>query len=328
MSAYLIGIDVGGTAIKMMIMDTCFQVIGQTSVPTDAPGGYDAASERMLTALSGMFAERSIQNPEVLYAAMGLPGTVDRKAGKTVFLGNLHWDGFNPASKIGEYFSCPVIIDNDANIAAFGEYAFGTFRKSDLVLVTLGTGVGCGVVSGGQIFSGSHNMAAELGHMVITADGGPICSCGKRGHLESYCSGRALMRDALAAAAANPESILNRYIEKAEGMYDNSMVTRGALEGDDSCLEVISTYIHYLSVGLANVMSVYDPEIILLGGGISNAGELLIRPLNDLCDKIVLSKQSSRRIEIASLGADAGQYGACALAAQEAGLDLQRAGGY
>ena len=322
MHRYLIGIDVGGTNIKIMIMTEELRVFGKRSIPTRHEEGYEAVSDRMIRTLREMFEEAGETQPEVLKVAMGLPGTVDRKGGKAVYLALLHWDGFNPAEKIGKAFDASVVIENDANINALGEYAFGAYRGRDLVLLTLGTGVGCGVISDGRIFGGSRNMAAEFGHTVIVADGGEICLCGRRGHLEAYCSGSALRRDALSLAEERPDCILNRYMQE-EGRYDNRMVTRGAGEGDEGCIKLVDRFVHYLSAGVTNVMNCYNPEIVLIGGGISNAGEMILQPLRETCEKMVLSEASFCPIERASLGAEAGMYGACALAAQEAGIDLR-----
>lgn len=320
MEQYLIGIDIGGTNIKMMIMDSRLREVEKRSIPTQPSKSYETISDNMIVALEEMFHRHNIQRPEVLHLAMGLPGTVDSKAGQTICLSVLHWDGFNPAVKIADHFGTSCSIENDANMNAFGEYAFGMNGKKDLVLLTLGTGVGGGVVFNGHIFSGSTGMAAELGHMVIVADGGAMCLCGRRGHLEAYCSGTALKRDALAAGEAFPNSIINRYIAESDGIYDNSMVTRGAEAGDIVCQDLMKRYIHYLAAGVTNVMNFYNPEIVVIGGGMSNAGDLLLKPLNKLCAEMVLSDQSYCPIVKASLGSEAGMYGACALAAQNVGL--------
>lgn len=321
MHRYLIGIDVGGTNIKMMIMDEGYGVIAETSVPTMAELGYEVISDRMLLELDGMFAERGIETPAVAAVGMGLPGTVDKRSNRTVYLAKLRWDGFNPAEKIGRHYHAPSFIDNDANINALGEYQFGTEKKADsLALLTLGTGVGCGLVVNGRIFGGAANMAGEAGHMIVSAEGGAICLCGRRGHLEGYCSGTALERSAKEMLAARPESLLAGYVKENHGVYDNRMIPRGVCEKDEVCLELWERYVHYLSVGVANIMTMYNPEVILLGGGISGAGELLLEPVNQKTAKMVLCERSWCPVKGAALGARAGMYGACALAGQEVGL--------
>lgn len=323
MHQYLIGIDVGGTNIKMMIMDETGGETAWTSIPTMAEQGYEVISDNMIRELDRMFEERGIRSQEVAAVGMGLPGTVDKKKNRTVYLAKLRWDDFNPAEKIGSHYHAPSVIDNDANVNALGEYRFGTDGNVDsLALLTLGTGVGCGFVVNGKIFGGFSNMAAEAGHMIVAADGGAICLCGKRGHLEGYCSGTALERNAREMMEARKDSLLVKYVKENKGVYDNSMVTRGVREGDETCQELWKHYIHYLSAGITNVMLMYNPEVILLGGGISAAGELLLEPVNRETSDMVLHKKSWCPVRKAALGSRAGMYGACALAAQEAEIRL------
>ncbi len=318
MRKYLIGIDVGGTNIKVMLMDTNRIVADKISFPTLAEDGYDIISDRIISNIDQMLSSKKISRSSILYISMGLPGIVDRKSQRTVYLSKLKWDNFNPVEKLGNYYNAPAVIDNDANINAFGEYTFGKNGKKDLVLLTLGTGIGGGVIVDGKIFGGVSNMAAEIGHMMIAADNGAECLCGKRGHFEAYCSGTALRRDSLKMLADFPDSLLHQYISEANGIYDNSMITRGVSEGDELCIKMFNRYVHYLSIGMVSIMHLFNPEIILIGGGISNAGDLLIHPLNELCRRQVIHERSLCPVVRASLGSEAGMYGACALAAQMA----------
>lgn len=320
MQKYLIGIDVGGTNIKIMIMDTDLTVAGKRSFPTAAEEGYDTISNRIIKNIDGLLSEKRIDRSSVAHLAMGLPGIVDKKSQKTIYLSKLGWNGFNPAVKLGQYYHVPTVIDNDANINALGEYTFGENRKKDLILLTLGTGIGGGIIIDGKIFGGFSNIAAETGHMTINADDDAECMCGKKGHWEAYCSGFALRRDSLKMLADFPDSILHTYIAESDGIYDNSMITRGVSENDELCIKIFDRYIHYLSVGLTNLMHLFNPEIILIGGGISNAGDLLLNPLNNICRQLVVHERAFCPVMRASLGSEAGMYGACALAAQMSGI--------
>lgn len=320
MDSYVIGIDVGGTNVKIMIMDEGRHPAARRSIPTRRETGYEEISDRIIAAIEDMMAGHHIDREAVRAVAMGLPGTVDTKKNVTVRLSALYWDGFNPCEKIGRYFDRPYFIENDANINAYGEYIFGCNGGADnLALVTLGTGVGCGIILDGKIAGGANNMAAELGHMIIDADGGARCLCGKLGHLEGYCSGVALTREAQAMMAAYPDTALVEYQRENGGIFDNAMVTKGYEAGDRVCRELMERYTHYLSVGLANVMTMFNPELILLGGGISNAGDILTGPVNRLCRELVLSERSYCPVKRATLGPEAGMYGACALALQRLG---------
>ena len=320
-SGYLIGIDVGGTNTKLMIMNEQQEVIAKRQIATRGEEGYETAGDAMIQAIDFMFTEAGIEEPNVLAVAMGLPGTVDKEKNQTVWLSKLHWDGFNPAEKIGAHYHAPSFIDNDANINALGEYAFGSNGKNDnMVLITLGTGVGCGVIINGKIYGGAYNMAAELGHMIVDAYDGDICLCGRRGHLEAYCSGSALKRDAVFLAGTCPDTVLHEYMKEAGGVFENQMVTRGAMAGDQVCLRLLDRYIHYLAVGVTNVMMMYNPSIIVIGGGLSNAGELLLKPLNEKTKEMVAQERSWCPVVQATLGSEAGMYGACTLAGQSIGL--------
>lgn len=322
MDGHLMGIDVGGTNIKMMIMDGDYRVVAKCSIPTLRDTGYEEVSTRMIRAAKELMAGHNLKPESLKAVAMGLPGTVDTVQGVTVRLSALHWDGFNPCEKIGKYFQVPYFIENDANINAFGEYMFGGNRgRKSLALVTLGTGVGCGIVLDGKIAGGANNMAAELGHMIVNADGGELCLCGKRGHLESYCSGIALTWEAQAMMSVFPDSVLHQYVRENNGLFDIAMITRGYEEHDHVCRELIDRYTRYLSVGLANLMTMYNPELILVGGGISNAGDIILNPINKRCKEMVLSERSYCPVKKAALGAEAGMYGACALAGQKVRLE-------
>lgn len=320
MNNYVMGIDVGGTNIKIMIMDERRRVVAKQSIPTWRENGYEEISDRIIASAGLMLSELHPGRGALRAVAMGLPGTVDTRNNVTVCLSALHWDGFNPCEKIGKHFGVPYFIENDANISAYGEYVFGVNGKADnMALVTLGTGVGCGIIMNGRIVSGANNMAAELGHMIVNADGGALCLCGRRGHLEAYCAGVALARDAQAMMEAFPDTALHQYVKDSAGNFDNTMITRGYEEGDRVCRELIERYTHYLAVGLANVMTMFNPEVILLGGGISNAGDIILKPVNRLCRSMVLTERSWCPVKKATLGSEAGMYGACALAAQRLG---------
>lgn len=323
MESYILGIDVGGTNIKIMIMNENYHIVSKCSLSTERHLGYEKISDNIIEMIEQMFHDKGEEKPKVLSVAMGLPGIVDKENGKTIYLAALRWDGFNPCEKIGKRFHAPFFIDNDANINVLGEYKFGKHAVTkNMGLVTLGTGVGGGIIANGQIFGGVNNVAVELGHMIIVADGGEICLCGRRGHLEAYCSGTALEDQAMKMIRVNKETVLHKLMEELNGKYDNSLLVEGYKCNDEVCVQIIDRFIHYLSIGLANIMSLYNPEIIVLGGGISNASEIILEPLNALCKKMVLNEYSYCPIIKASLGAEAGMFGACALAGQSIGLKL------
>ncbi len=320
MEGFLVGVDVGGTNIKVMVMDSHYRVTGKRTVPTNVKDGYENAAANMIRAAEDIFEQAGVACPQVLAVGMGLPGMVDRKNMRTIDLAVLKWNGFNPAERIGMYFHAPTVIDNDASVNALGECYFGDHRSKDMILLTLGTGVGGGIIIGGEAFAGSANLGAEVGHMTIDADGEVIF--GRAGCMEAYCSGSALEKNARQMMEQHPESLLWKLVEENQGVYDNALVSKGAMCGDDVCRKIFERFNHYLAIGIANLMELFNPELILLGGGVSNAGDLILEPVRKNIQTMVLCKEQICPVMRASLGAGAGMYGACVMAAMEAGLQM------
>ncbi|MDR2053575.1 MAG: ROK family protein [Treponema sp.] len=318
---FLIGIDAGGTNIKIMIMTSRFEVTAFNSIPTGCERGYEIVSDAVIAEIERMFAENGIGNPAVAAVAMGLPGTVFSVEQKTGFLSVLMWNDFNPCKKIGEHFNAVYRIDNDANLNALGEYRFGIREQvENMILLTIGTGVGGGIIINRQLYRGIKNQAAEFGHMTIAADSDEICLCGQYGHFESYCSGSALKRYTLKHLPDYPRSLLNSYMAE-KGGYDNAMIDRGVMAGDPFCTEVFNRYIKYFAIGIGNLMKLFNPELIVIAGGIANAGELLLAPLREQARTTLMDPDHQGcPIKKSLLGTKAGVYGACALAAETAGL--------
>lgn len=321
MKQYLIGLDVGGTNIKMMICDDSYRPVGKRTIPTRGETGYEAISNRIITALEELFAQAGIREKRVPAVAMGLPGIVDNRAKLGVHLAYLGWNGFNPCEKIARHFGADSFLDNDASLNALGEYYFGVNQRyRDMVLLTLGTGVGCGIILGGRLFGGSQNLAGELGHLTVTPDEGAVCLCGKRGCLEAYCSGSAMKRRALELMERHPETLLHSLVEENGGVFDNSLVDTGTRGGDAVCVELYRQFNHYLAIGIASVMKLFNPERVLIGGGLSNAGALIFEPVNRDVKRYLLHERQYCPVEKAVLGPQAGMYGAVALAGIGAGL--------
>lgn len=325
MGNYLIGIDVGGTNIKMMIMDDTLQTVEKDAIRTEGRigmTGYEEAAAEMICKLESMFQKHEIQEPKVMAVGMGLPGMVDARNRRTLNLPYLRWDGMNPAKRIEEHFQTESVIENDGNVNVIGEYYFGDASAPNMILLTLGTGVGAGIICNGEIFGGSLNYGGEAGHMVIAADEG-ASFCGRNGCLEAYCSGSAMEMNAKKMMQAHPETVLHRFVKEHGGRYDNAMVTEGYLMGDSVCMELFRKFDHYLAVGITNLIELFNPELILLGGGVSNAGDIILEPVREEVSRRVLCREQICRIQRATLGAEAGMYGACALAARKAGLPLR-----
>ncbi len=311
----LLGIDVGGTNIKMMAADGARRVLAKRSMKTRSELGYERVSDKIIGTLEDMLREAGIDRADVSAVGMGLPGIVDAEGSTSVHLAYVGWDGFDPCAKIAGHFGVPHAIDNDANLSALGEYVFSADESlSSLVLLTLGTGLGGGVVIDGRIFGGSKNLACEFGHMTLTPDEGETCLCGRKGCWEAYCSGSAMAVHAKRLMADHPDTVLHRLVGENGGEYDNRLVGEGARANDPVCVEILRRYNRYLAIGCANVMKLFNPQVILLGGGLSGLGDLIFGPVNrDVVPRLLHERQHCP-IERARLGPEAGMYGAVALA--------------
>lgn len=318
--AILLGIDVGGTNIKLMAADRDRRVLAKRSIRTQSELGYERVSDAIITNLESMLWEANARQADVAAVGMGLPGIVDAENRRSIHLAYVGWNGFDPCEKIAAYFGVPHAIDNDANLSALGEYAFETGEPaSSLVLLTLGTGLGGGVVVDGRIFGGSKNLACEFGHMTVTPDAEETCLCGRKGCWEAYCSGSAMAAHAKGLMAAHPKSALHQLVAGNGREYDNRLIGPGALAGDAACLEALRRFNYYLAIGCANVMKLFNPDIFLLGGGLSGLGDLIFSPVNrDVVPRLLHERQYCP-IRPARLGPEAGMYGAVALAGLVAG---------
>lgn len=305
MSCYL-GIDVGGMSVKGALFDGGARVLSVKSLPT--PRGGDLAET--VTALCRMLAAES--GEEIGGIGIGCPGIIDSESGTVVFAGNLSLKNYPLVQRVTKDLPVPVKVTNDANAAALGEAKYGAGRNyKNSILVTLGTGVGGGIVIDGKLFEGNRSAGAEIGHMVIER-GGEFCTCGRRGCWEAYSSATALIRRTKWAMEENPGSAMWR------GCTSDTACGRTAFEYSDTDVaarETVEWYIKYLSIGLINLANIFRPEVIMLGGGIAGEGERLTAPVQELVDRELFGGTGFAPVKVvcASLGADAGMYGAAAL---------------
>ena len=303
--ALYIGIDVGGTAIKGIVIDGNGKSYGSDSVPTVGGEGIADGIAVLCNRLIKMNKE------EVKGIGIGCAGVIDSAEGKVVLAKNLSLENYPLVKLLKEKINIPVRITNDANAAALGEAKFGAGKDyKNSILVTLGTGVGGGIVIDGKLFEGNKSAGAEIGHMVVER-GGELCSCGRRGCLEAYSSATALKRMTKIA------------MEEDAGSAMWSQCTSSTVTGktafefyrtDASAADVVKKYIEYLACGLVNLANIFRPEIIMLGGGVSKEGERLTNPLQEIMDREVFaSSYAPVKVAVATLGSAAGAYGAAAL---------------
>lgn len=309
-----IGIDLGGTNIKGALVSAQGEILKEHSVPTCAPLGPEAVAARIGAVIEALCAGEAPGS--IGGVGVGCPGTVDDESGIVRLAANLGFANFDLRGALGAHTALPIRLGNDANVAALGEARFGVGRDAEsAIVVTLGTGVGGGVVLGGRMLTGYTGAASELGHMVI-AGGGEECTCGRRGCFEAYSSATALIRDTKRAMAAHPESLLHT-IAAENGGVDGRTAFAAKARGDAAGAAVVDDYIDHLADGLANLVNIFFPEVIALSGGVANQGEALLAPLRErVRTRSFGSKYAAKhtRLALCSLGYRAGVIGAAMLA--------------
>lgn len=309
---YYVGIDLGGTFIKGGIVNGAGEILCDNKVPTESDLGAEKVAENIAMLVDTLLKTAGIEKSSVVGIGMGAPGMIDSKAGTVIYSNNLRWKDFALGSSVEQRTGLPVKIANDANVAALGEVKFGAAKGlEDVVMLTLGTGVGGGIISGGRLIEGNKSVGAELGHMVIVGDG-ELCSCGRRGCLEAYASATALIRDTKYAMEVHRDSKMWEI-----GSIDN-VTGKTAFDYKDSdpyAKEVVDRYIRYLAFGITDFANIFRPQVILLGGGVCAQGDALVKPLQALLDRDLFagSLGPQVKIEIAKLGNTAGLLGAAAL---------------
>lgn len=309
-SGHAIGIDVGGTGTKGGVVAADGSVLERAEVATDTHAGTKGilqVAEQLLE-----WARRS--DIEIQAIGVGAAGFVDHAGGCVTFSPNLEYDDPYLVKAISTHTGVRAVIDNDANAAVWGERTFGTAQGFDhIVMLTLGTGVGSGIVVGGRLLHGATGAAAEFGHVVIDPDG-PPCKCGLRGCLEQFASGGAIGRMGREAAEADPESSMVAFagsIEKITSLH----VARAAREYDQTALGVLRRAGYSLAVGMSNAANLFDPEVIVLGGSVVAAGEPYLGPARDrFAQMTAAQRRRPIRLDVSTLGNDAGLMGAAALA--------------
>ncbi len=309
---YYVGIDLGGTLIKGGIVDDLGNVIVSDKVPTESDRGDKAVAGNIAALVKKLLSSVNLSSSDVEGVGIGVPGMIDSKAGEVVYSNNLRWKNFMISTTVEELVGIPVRIANDANVAALGETLFGCGKDyKSTVLLTLGTGVGGGIVIDGKLCEGNRSAGAELGHAVI-AMGGELCTCGRRGCLEAYASATALIRDTKRAMEADKNSKMWEI-----GSLDevNGATAFKYMNSDNSAKKVVDRYIEALACGIINIANELRPEAIILGGGICAEGERLTAPLKGLLESEIFGGSDGPAVEIliASLKNSAGILGAAAL---------------
>lgn len=297
---YRIGIDLGGTNTVAGLVDEKGQIIDRKSVKTNLPTALERIVESISVLTDGLLNANGISRAQVVSVGVGVPCTADEKTGWMLDADHLGFPGGPLQERLEAVLQLPVAIGNDANCAAWGEYKAGGYEEDSFILVTLGTGIGGGIIAGGKLWNGVNNAAGELGHMTIHMGGEPCC-CGREGCFEAYGSALALTKQASRATGEQ--------ITEAKTVFDR------AAAGDEICIRVLEHYTTYLAEGLANIINIFAPAYLCIGGGVSHAGDVLLAPVREKTMARVYAKtaQKNTQIILAKLGNDAGILGAAFL---------------
>lgn len=312
---YNIGIDLGGTNIKVGLVNEKYEIIAKATAPTDLPRPAEAICKSIVDTVWKTLNEAKVTIGEVNSIGIGTPGVANRNSGTVLYSCNLDFKNTDLRTLIKKYLDKPLYVENDANAAAFGEVLAGAgMGYKDVVVVTLGTGVGGGIIIDGKIYTGFNFCGAELGHTVIEF-GGRQCSCGRKGCFEAYSSATALINMTKEAMEEHKDS---KMWEIAGGSIDNvdgKTAFDGMRADDVAAKDVVRTYIEYLGCGLTNIVNTFQPQMLLIGGGICKEGVNLTDPLNEIIrrESYCIDAERITKLDICKLGNDAGIIGAAFL---------------
>ena len=314
---YYVGIDLGGTNIVAGVVDGDYNIIAKASTKTNCPRPEKEIAEDMAKMAVQAVENAKLTMDDIEWIGIGTPGIANSATGIVERANNLGFINTPLVKYVKEFIGrndTPVYIENDANAAAYGEFVAGAAKGAkNAVCITLGTGVGAGIVIDGKIYAGSNFAGAEIGHTVIEVGGAP-CTCGRKGCFEAYSSATGLIRMTKESMAENPDSIMNKMAEER-----GKVTARTSFDcmraGDKYAKAVVDKYIKYLAAGITNTINTFQPDILCIGGGVCNEGDPLLLPVKAIVEEEDFANKSEKRTEIviAKLGNDAGLIGAAFL---------------
>lgn len=311
---YYVGIDLGGTNIAAGLVSEDGKIIAKKSVKTGSDRPFKDIIKDMAGCVLSVIEENGVTLDEIISVGIGTPGSVDSENGVLIYANNFsEKENIKMREMLQSYIDKPVYMTNDANAAALGEVVAGAAKGyNNAIVITLGTGVGGGVIINGKLYEGQYSAGAELGHIMLMHGGEP-CSCGRHGCWEAYASATALIRQTKRAMKENPDSYMNK-IASLDKVSGRTAFT-AAKEGDEAGKKVVEKYIEYIGEGLVDIINIFRPEILIIGGGICNEGEYLLRPLREFLRKYSYGGDlhPEQKLATAALGNDAGIIGAAFL---------------
>lgn len=311
---YYVGIDLGGTNIVAGVVDEEYNIIAKASTKTNCPRPEKEIADDMAKMALQAVENAGLTIEQIEWVGIGTPGIANNSTGVIERASNLGFENTPMVKYIQETIDKPVFIENDANAAAYGEYVAGAAKGAEnAVCITLGTGVGGGIIVDGKIYSGSNFAGAEIGHTVIEVDGAQ-CSCGRKGCFEAYSSATGLIRMTKEAIEAHPDCIMAKMAEE-KGKVTARTSFDSMRAGDEYAKVVVDKYIKYLAAGITNTINIFQPDVLCIGGGVCNEGDPLLLPMKAIVKDEVFTRNSEKNTEIviAKLGNDAGIIGAAFL---------------
>ena len=309
---YRIGVDLGGTNIAVGVVDDSYKIIGKGKVKTNAPRPAEEIFDDIKKAIDLAVADAGLTMDDISCIGVGTPGSVNKDNGTIEFSNNLKFDNVPAKQMLEERTGKPCAFENDANAAALGEAFAGAGNGAkNLVAVTLGTGVGSGIILGGKVLGGVNYAAGEMGHTVIVVNG-EQCNCGRKGCWERYASATALISQTKEKMQECPDSKMWELCDGDINNVSGRTAFNAMYAGDKAAKEVVDQYIYYVSVGVTNIVNTFQPEVVCIGGGISNEGDNLLDPIRKYVEEERYTKYSKKQTKIckAVLGNDAGIIGA------------------
>ncbi|MDP4132787.1 MAG: ROK family protein [Bacillota bacterium] len=308
-----LAIDLGGTNIKAGLVDEDGKIINRAQRPTLAHRGYEEIAKDMALCAIEAAETAGVSMDDIESVGIGSPGTIDNNRGIIVYANNINFRNTPIRSEMQKYINKPIYMGNDADCAALGEYVMLKKDMKSFVFVTLGTGVGGGIIIDGKLFSGFNGAGGELGHMTLVK-GGKKCTCGRKGCYEAYASVTGLIDATKQAILENPNSYLASLCKNNLEEVGGKTAFLAAKDGDELGKKIVDEWIGYVSEGITNIVNIFQPEVLAIGGAISKEGDTILKPITEFVEKYRYSKDVDQtRLEIARLGNDAGLIGAAFL---------------
>ncbi|MCI5910982.1 MAG: ROK family protein [Oscillospiraceae bacterium] len=312
---YYIGIDLGGTNIVAGVVNENYEIISKASTKTNLPRPEKEIADDMAKMAVKATTDAGLTMDDIEWIGIGTPGIANSETGIIEYSNNLGFNNTPMVKYISEATGKQAFVENDANAAAYGEYVAGAAKGAkNAVCITLGTGVGGGIIVDGKIYAGSNFGGAEIGHTVIEVDG-PQCTCGRKGCFEVFSSATGLIRMTKEAMDADKTSVMHKITLDRKGKVSARTSFEAMRMGDPAAKAVVDKYIKYLAAGITNTINIFQPDVLCIGGGVCNEGDPLLLPMKEIVKKEVYTRNSKKNTEIviAKLGNDAGIIGAAFL---------------